>query len=306
MQWLNYHHLLYFWTVVREGSVGRAAETLSLTQPTVSSQLKALETSLGEKLLERSGRRLVPTEVGRMVFGYADEIFGLGRELLDTLNDRPTGRPLRLVVGVADVMPKLIVQRLLAPALRLGSGVHLVCREDKTDRLLVALSTHELDVVLADTPMGAGVSVRAFNHLLGESGVTVFGDKALAAKLRPGFPGSLGGAPMLAPTTNTVMRRSLDQFFGARDIRPRIVAEFDDSALLKAFGESGTGVFPAPSVIEEEVCRSAHVRVVGRLAEVRERLYAISIEKRLKHPAVVAISETARHELFGEGNGTRG
>ncbi len=298
MQWLNYHHLLYFWTVVREGSVGRAAQALSLTQPTVSSQIKALEASLGERLFAREGRRLVPTDVGRLVFRYADEIFGLGRELLDTLNDRPTGRPLRLVVGVADVMPKLIVQRLLQPALALRDGVYLVCREDKPDRLLAALSLHELDVVLADTPVGPGVSVRAFNHLLGESTVTIFGGKAHASALRRGFPRSLHGSPMLLPTTNTAMRRSLDQFLAAHDIRPAVVAEFEDSALLKAFGETGAGAFPAPTVLEDEICRSGRIRVVGRLETVRERFYAISIEKRLKHPAVLAISENARQEVF--------
>ena len=298
MQWLNYHHLLYFWTVVREGSVGRAAQALSLTQPTVSSQLKALEASLGERLFAREGRRLVPTDVGRLVFRYADEIFGLGRELLDTLNDRPTGRPLRFVVGVAEAMPKLIVQRLLQPALELKDGVYLVCREDKPDRLLAALSLHELDVVLADTPVGPGVSVRAFNHLLGESTVTIFSGRARASALRRNFPRSLHGSPMLLPTTNTAMRRSLDQFLAAHDIRPAVVAEFEDSALLKAFGETGAGAFPAPTVLEDEICWTGRIRVVGRFEHVRERFYAISIEKRLKHPAVVAISENARQEVF--------
>jgi LysR family transcriptional activator of nhaA len=298
MQWLNYHHLLYFWTVAREGSVVRAAETLSLTQPTISGQIRALEDALGEKLFERAGRRLVLTEVGRLVFRYADEIFTLGRELLDTLNDRPTGRPYRLVVGIADVMPKLIVRRLLEPALALPEGVQVICREDKSDRLLAALSLHELDVVLADTPMGPGVSVRAFNHLLGESPVSILGSRALAQKLRRNFPRSLDQAPILLPTENNVMRRSLDQYFAANDVRPRIVGEIEDSALLKSFGEAGIGVFPAPAVIEQDVCRQFGVQVIGRLEGVRERFYAISVEKKLKHPAVVAISENARRQLF--------
>lgn len=298
MQWLNYHHLLYFWTVAREGSVVRAAETLSLTQPTISGQIRALEDALGEKLFERAGRRLVLTEVGRLVFRYADEIFTLGRELLDTLNDRPTGRPYRLVVGIADVMPKLIVRRLLEPALALPEGVQVICREDKSDRLLAALSLHELDVVLADTPMGPGVSVRAFNHLLGESPVSILGTRALAQKLRRNFPRSLDQAPILLPTENNVMRRSLDQYFAANDVRPRIVGEIEDSALLKSFGEAGIGVFPAPAVIEQDVCRQFGVQVIGRLEGVRERFYAISVEKKLKHPAVVAISENARRQLF--------
>ncbi len=298
MQWLNYHHLLYFWTVAREGSVVRAAEALSLTQPTISGQIRALEDALGEKLFERAGRRLVLTEVGRLVFRYADEIFTLGRELLDTLNDRPTGRPYRLVVGIADVMPKLIVRRLIEPALALPEGVQVICREDKTERLLAALSLHELDVVLADTPMGPGVSVRAFNHLLGESPVSILGTRALAQKLRRNFPRSLDQAPILLPTENTVVRRSLDQFFAANDVRPRIVGEIEDSALLKSFGEAGMGVFPAPAVIEQDVCRQFGVQVIGRLEGVRERFYAISVEKKLKHPAVVAISENARRQLF--------
>jgi LysR family transcriptional activator of nhaA len=299
MQWLNYHHLLYFWTVAKEGSVVRAAEVLSLTQPTISGQVRALEVSLGEKLFARSGRRLVLTDVGRTVFRYADEIFSLGRELLDTLNDRPTGRPLRLAVGVADVLPKLIVRRLVEPALRLPEGIQIVCREDKTDRLLAALSVHDLDVVLADTPMGPGVSVRAFNHLLGESTVSILGVRSLVARHRRGFPHSLDQAPMLLPTDNTVVRRSLDQFFGVHGIRPRIVAEFEDSALLKAFGETGAGLFPSPTAIEQDVCRQTGFAVAGRLEHVRERFYAISVERRLKHPAVVAISEGARHHLFG-------
>jgi LysR family transcriptional activator of nhaA len=299
MQWLNYHHLLYFWTVAREGSVVRAAEALSLTQPTISGQIRALEDALGEKLFERSGRRLVLTEVGRIAYRYAEEIFTLGRELLNTLDDRPTGRPLRLVVGVADVMPKLIVRRLIEPALRLPEGVQVICREDKSDRLLAGLSLHELDVVLADTPMTQGVSVRAFNHLLGESGVSILGAKALAQKYRRQFPASLDQAPMLLPTANTVVRRSLDQFFDTHGIRPRIVAELEDSALLKSFGEGGLGLFPMASVIEKDVCRQFGVQVVGQLEQVRERFYAISVEKKLKHPAVVAISTHAREQLFG-------
>jgi len=298
MQWLNYHHLLYFYTVAREGSVVRAAGQLSLTQPTISGQLRALEEALGERLFDRAGRRLVLTEVGRLVYGYAEEIFGLGRELLDTLNDRPTGRPFRLVVGVADVMPKLIVQRLLAPALALPEGVQLVCREDKTDRLLAALSLHELDVVLADVPMGPGVSVKAFNHLLGECGVSVFGTGPLVAKVKRGFPKSLGQAPMLLPTANTALRRALDQFFASHAIRPHVVGEFEDSALLKEFGQAGAGLFPAPAAIERDIRRQYRVAVAGRLEGVNERFYAISVEKKLKHPAVVAISDGARLGLF--------
>lgn len=298
MQWLNYHHLLYFWTVAREGSVVRAAEQLRLTQPTISGQVRALEEALGEKLFERTGRRLVLTQVGRVVHRYADEIFALGRELLDTLMDRPTGGPTRLVVGIADVMPKTIVYRLLAPALALPEGVHLVCREDKTERLVAALSLHEVDVVLSDAPIGPGVHVKAFNHLLGESGITLFAAPALASKLRRHFPASLARAAMLLPSESTAMRRSIDQWFDQEEIRPRIVGEFDDSALLKVFGQAGAGVFPAPSVVEDDVRRRFGVSVVGRLEGVRERFYAISAERRLKHAGVVAISQGARERLF--------
>jgi len=298
MTWLNYHHLLYFWTVAREGSVVRAAEHLNLTQPTISGQVKALEDSLGERLFDRQGRRLVLTEVGRLVYRYAEEIFSLGRELIDTLNDRPTGRPFRLVAGVADQVPKRLVQRLLSPALTLPEGVQLVCREDKTERLLAALSMHELDVVITDQPMGPGVSVRAFNHLLGESPVTLLASKPLAARLRRGFPRSLEGAPMLLPTDNTTLRKSLDQWFNTESVHPMVVAEIEDSAVLKAFGQAGAGVFPIPAVVEQDVVKQYGVAVVGRVPEVVERFYAISVEKKLKNPAVVAITERAREDLF--------
>jgi LysR family transcriptional activator of nhaA len=303
MEWLNYHHLLYFWTVATEGSVVGAAGKLRLTQPTISGQIRVLEDTLGEKLFQRQGRRLVLTDIGRVVYRYADEIFAIGRELLDTLNDRPTGRPYRLIVGVADVMPKTLVHRLLAPALQLPEGVQLTCREDKTDRLMAALAVHELDVVLADTPMAPGLSVKAFNHLLGESGVTLMAERKLAASLRRGFPRSLDRAPMLLPCEHTTLRRSIDQWLGAHELRPRIVGEFDDSALMKVFGQSGAGVVPAPTVVERDVAAQYELGVVGRVEGVRERFYAISVEKRLKHPAVVAISEAARHDLFGHGHG---
>lgn len=300
MTWLNYHHLLYFWTVAREGSVVRAAETLRLTQPTISGQVRMLEDSLGERLFERRGRKLVLTEMGRLVYRYAEEIFALGRELVDTLNDRPTGRPLRLVVGVADVMPKLIVHRLLASALALPEGVQMICREDKADRLVAALSLHELDVVLADSPLPPGAHIKAFSHLLGESTMTIFGSRPLASTLKRSFPKSLDQAPMLLPLENTMLRRSIDHYMASHGVRPRVVAEIEDSALMSVFGQQGHGVFPAPTVIEAMICRQYGVSVVGRLATVKERFYAISVEKRLRHPAVVAISEGARHGLFAE------
>ena len=299
MEWLNYHHLLYFWVVACHGSVTRAAAELRLAQPTVSTQLRTLEEVLGEKLFARTGRRLVLTDVGRLVFRYADEIFGLGRELLETVKGRPTGQPMRLTVGIADAVPKLIAYRLLRPALTGAEPARIICREDKPDRLLAQLAAHGLDLVLSDAPIGPTTKVRAFNHLLGECGVTFFAAPALARTCRRGFPRSLGGAPMLLPTDNTALRRSLDDWFESEDIRPRVASEFEDSALLMAFGQAGMGLFPAPSAIERQVRSQYGVVVVGRLDAVCERFYAISGERRLKHPAVVAISEAARQRVFG-------
>ena len=299
MEWLNYHHLLYFWLVAREGSLARASAELRLAQSTVSGQVRALERSLGEKLFARSGRRLVLTETGRVVYRYAEDIFALGRELRDTLRGESVGRPMNLVVGVADVVPKLVAWRLLEPALRSSEPMRVVCREDKPDRLLAELAVHNLDVVLSDAPVGPSIRIRAFSHLLGECGVVFFATRELAAAHRRGFPKSLDGAPMLLPTENTALRRSLDAWFSARGVRPRVVGEFDDSALLKVCGQTGMGIFPASSVIADEVRRQYQVHEVGRPEPVRERFYAISIEKKLKHPAVVAISEAARQKLFG-------
>ncbi len=300
MEWLNYHHLLYFWTVVHEGSVARAAEELRLAQPTVSGQIRALEEALGEKLFTRSGRHLVPTDVGRVVYRYADEIFALGRELMDTLRDRPTGRPVRLVVGVADALSKLIAYRLIAPALALEPSVQVVCREDRPDRLLAELAVHGVDLVLSDSPIPSTVRVRAFSHLLGECGVTVFAAPAQAAPLRRRFPASLSGTPFLLPSDGTALRRALDSWFEVQGIRVTVAGEFDDPALMMTFGQTGTGAFAAPSVIEREVRAMYGVRVVGRIDDVRERFYAISAERRIKHPAVAAISEQARTRLFTE------
>ncbi len=299
MEWLNYHHLLYFWMVAREGSVTRASSELRLAQPTVSTQIRMLESSLGEKLFARQGRNLVLTDVGREVYRYADEIFALGRELLDVIRDRAPGRALRLAVGIADVLPKLVVYRLLEPVRRLDQAVHIVCREGKPEPLLAELAIHKLDLVLADSPVGANTSVRVFHHLLGECGVTFFATRSLASKYRKKFPTSLGGAPLLLPAEGSVVRRALMQWFDGQGIRPNVVSEFEDGALLNTFGAAGAGIFPAATVIEDEVRRQYGVEVVGRTTAVRERFYAVSADRRLKHPAVVAVCETARERLFG-------
>jgi LysR family transcriptional activator of nhaA len=299
MEWLNYHHLLYFWTVAKEGTIAAACKKLHLAQPTISAQIRALERALGEKLFRRVGRRLTLTDTGRLVYRYADEIFSVGRELMDTLSGRPTGNPLRFSVGVADVLPKLIAHRLLEPALKLPETIQLVCRESTPAELLARLAIHELDLILSDSPIGPDVRVRAFNHLLGECGVAIFGSKELATAHRRHFPRSLDGAPFLMPAGSTSLRRSLDFWFDSEDIRPLVVGEFDDSALLKVFAQAGTGLFAAPDVIEKEIRRQYGVRVVGRLESVRERFYAISAERKVKHPAVVAIADAAREKLFG-------
>jgi LysR family transcriptional activator of nhaA len=295
---LNYHHLYYFWTVAREGSIARATHKLHLTQPTISAQLRALEESLGEPLFHRTGRRLVLTELGVVVSRYAEEIFTLGRELQDVVAGRPSGRPLRLSVGIADQVPKLLSHRLLAPALALPEPVHLICREGSPERLFAELTTHALDLVLSDAPLSAETRVRAFSHLLGETAIGVFGSAALAAKYRRGFPRSLNGAPFLLPVAGTALRRSLEEFFDREQLRPVVVAEFSDSALLKVFGMAGQGLFAAPIAIAGDIRRQFQVKALGTLAGVRESYYAITVERRLRHPGAVAISHGAREKLL--------
>lgn len=298
MEWINYHHLLYFWVVAKEGGLAAAGKVLRLSHPTLSAQVHALEGQLGEKLFTKVGRKLALTEMGRVVFRYAEEIFSLGREMVDTVKGRATGQPIRLNVGVVDVVPKLVVRRLLQPALSLPEPVRLVCFEDSMENLLADLGVHALDIVISDAPVPPGSSVRAFTHVLGESGVSFFGTKSLAKTYRQGFPASLDGAPLLLPLEGLALRRSLNQWFDRHDIKPRVIAEFEDSALLKAFGTDGVGVFPAPTVAEKEIMAMYRVEVVGRAPELKERFYAISVERRLKHPAVLAISGAARADLF--------
>ena len=298
---LNYHHLLYFWTVVREGGISKAAEKLRLSQPAISAQIKTLEAALGERLFQRQGRTLVLTDVGRVVDRYAMEIFAAGSELLETLKRRPSGRTVRLAVGVANAVPKLVVYRLLRPAVEGPEPLQITCTEDDPEQLLARLATHALDVVISDTPAPPHVRVKVFNHLLGESGTTFFAGKALARRLRGRFPTSLNGAPMLLPTVGTSVRRALEQWFDAEELHPVVAGEFEDPALLNTFGERGNAVFAAPTAIEAEVLRSRRVAVVGRTSVVRERYYVISAERRLKHAGVATITSAARSEVFGFG-----
>src|SRR5262245_62651347 len=298
MAWLNYHHLLYFWTVAREGTIARACKPLHLTQPTISAQLRALERALGAKLFERVGRNLVLTDTGRMVYRYADDIFTLGRELQDTLSGRPPGRPLRLLVGVADTLPKVIVYQVLEPVLSLPESVQVICEQGRPDYLLSQLAVNAFDVVLADTPVSPSTKIRAFNHLLGECGVSIMGSSKLAVRYRRRFPKSLDGAPFLLPAENTVLRRSLEKWFDAEGIRPSVRGEFADSALLKVFAQNGAGLFAVRTAVEGETRRVHQVSLVGRVESIRERFYAISLEKKLKHPAVIAITDVARSKIF--------
>lgn len=298
MEWLNYHHLLYFWTVAREHSVSKAAAALHVAQPTVSAQLRSLERSLGQKLFDRQGRHLRLTPEGEKVYRYADEIFSLGRELLQTVKGEPQHAPRRFRVGVSDALPKLTTYRLLEPALAMQPAFRLHVRIDKTERLLGELAVHALDLVVADAPMMPSFKVRAFSHLLGETSVSIFGAAPLARAVRRKFPASLHGAPMLLQTTNTAVRQSLDQWFDVHRIEPTIVGEVEDMAMLQTLGEHGLGLFAAPTVVRREICRRYKVAWVGELDRVRERFYGISVERRITHPAVRLIADQAKRRLF--------
>jgi len=298
---LNYHHLRLFWAVAREGNLTRASQELHLAPQTVSAQIRALEESLGEKLFTREGRRLVLTDIGRITLRYADEVFSIGQELLETLRGQPSERSLRLVVGVASVLPKLIVHRLIEPTLDLDRPVRVLCREGTPEQLLADLAIHRVDVVLSDAPLPPRVKVKAFNHHLGTCGVTFMAEPGLARRLRQGFPKSLDGTPVLLPTEDAVVRSELNRWFREQDVRPTVAAEFEDSALLKIFGQQGVGFFAIPSVIEEEVAKQYDVEVIGRSAGIQEDYYAISMERRVRHAGVVAICEMARSALFSAG-----
>jgi LysR family transcriptional activator of nhaA len=300
MEWLNYHHLYYFWIVAKEESISRASERLSLAPSTVSAQLTKLEEMLGGKLFRRAGRNLELTEMGRIVYRYAEEIFSLGREMVDTVRGRPVSGPMRFIVGIVDALPKLVARKLLEPALKLPGQIHLICHEANEEQLLAELSVHAIDIVLTDSPIKSGLSVKAYSHLLGECATSFFATEHLAAKLKGDFPGSLDRMPMLLPTPMSALRRALDKWFDSLDIRPLVVGEFDDQALLKVFGQAGDGVFAAPSVIEKEVQHLHNVKLVGRSDSVREQFFAISVERIIKHPAVVAIQQAACSVIFSK------
>lgn len=295
---LNFKHLRYFWVVAKAGSIARASERLHLTPQTISGQISVFEELLGYKLFARVGRRLELSESGRVILSYAEEIFALGEELEGILRSPGEGRPMHFRVGVADAVPKVVAYRLLEPAVRLSEPLRIVCREGTLDSLLAQLATHRLDIVIADAPVPGAVTIKAFNHLLGECGITFFATAKLARGKMDSFPRSLDGAPMLLPGEYAAVRPRLMRWFDAQGIRPSIVGEFDDGALLNAFGRAGVGIFPAPSAIVREVRQQFGVVEIGHTGAVTEAFYAISVERRLTHPAVLAITSAARKELF--------
>lgn len=298
MQQLNLKHLRYFWVVADQGSITRASETLHLTPQTISGQLKMLEEEIGAKLFNKTGRNLALSDTGRMVYTYADDMFRIASELQDVLSGRPVGSALELNVGVAMVVPKLLAYRVLDPVLQMEEEVRLVCHEATLVDLLADLAVHKLDLVLADSPISPTLNIKAYNHVLGESGISFFCREDQLKHYRQGFPQSLDGAPILMPTGSSTLRGSLDQWFESHDIHPHIVAEFEDRALMKAFGEAGAGIFTSPTAVEKDVCSKYNVKVVARTDEIRERYYAISAERRIRHPAVAAITTSARDDLF--------
>lgn len=300
MAWLNYHHLLYFWTVAREGSIAKACERLLLSQPTISGQIRELEKAFGAKLFDKAGRNLVLTEAGREAYRYADEIFTLGQDLQATMQGGAVGRAVRLQIGIHDSIPKLISSKILAPAMAQPQPIQIVCHEGSPEQLLARLALHELDAILLDSPASPTVKVRAFNHLLGECGVSFCAAPKLAATYKRKFPHSLNDAPFLLPLQNTSLRRSLEHWLEVSGIRLNVRGEFADTALLKAFAQEGVGVFIVPTAIEAEVCRQYRVKVFGRVDAIRERFYLISVERKLRQPVIATLAELARTKLFGK------
>jgi LysR family transcriptional regulator, transcriptional activator of nhaA len=295
---LNYKHLRYFWAVAKSGSIARASDQLHITPQSISGQLSELEGALGAALFRRSGRGLEVTELGRRILGYADEIFTLGDELLEVVRNQKAAVALPFRVGVADSVPKSVTYRVVEPILRLEEPVRLICREGRMVSLLAELAVHRIDMVIADRPMPTDINVRAYNHLLGSSGLTVFAASGLAQTLRGKFPAMLEDAPFLLPGEGTAIRAALEQWFESHEVHPRIVGEFDDGALMKAFGQGGSGLFVAPTAIADDVIRQYGVQVIGRIDDVVEELYAITTERRLRHPATLAVSQAAARDVF--------
>ena len=297
MDWLNFHHLRYFWMVAREGGLRQAAEKLHVSPPSISAQIHELEAALGEKLFRRAGRANVLTDAGQIALRYADEIFGLGRELAAAIKQQPTTKALRLHVGVADSFPKLVTQQILQPVFAMPQAVHVICREGKVTDLLGQLAAHRLDVVLADEPATGGLKMRVFNHPLGECGVTFCAGPRLAATLRKGFPRSLHHAPALLPAEGTGLRRSVEQWFQSLGIAPRVLAEFEDAALMKVMAADGRGFIPVPTLVAQEAIDRFSLRIIGATEQCREQFFAVTADRRIHHPAVAVITGAGRAEV---------
>jgi LysR family transcriptional regulator, transcriptional activator of nhaA len=299
MEFLNYHHLRYFWVAAREGGLTRAAEKLRVSQPSICTQIKALEHALGEKLLRRTPRGLALTEAGQRVFSFAEEIFSLGEDLLNTMKQTPTARPLRVSVGVTDSLPKLLTYLMLKPIFHLPQAVQASCHEGKVPDLLAQLATFRLDVVLSDEPSPASGNLKTFNHLLGECGVTFCAAPRLASRLKRRFPASLHEAPALLPSPSCALRRSLEKWFAEQKLSPRLVAEFDDAALAKVAASDGLGFFALPSLVADEAVTRYGVKIIGHAPKCLQQFFAISAERRLTYPAVTAITSGAKASMFG-------
>jgi len=297
MDWLNYHHLRYFWMVAKEGSLKKAAEKLNVSPPSISAQISGLEEALGAELFRKAGRAKVLTEAGRIALQYAEEIFSAGTEMVNAIKQRPTAHAMRLYVGVADSLPKLVTHEILEPVFKMKAPVRIICREGKIEDLLAQLATHRLDIVLADEPAPSTTSVRTYNHLLGESGVSFCAAGPLASRLRKGFPQSLHQVPMLLPVENTSLRRSLEQWFQAHKIEPNVIAEFEDAALMKVMGAEGRAVIPVPNVVLKEATLRFGLKPIGIVDRCSLEFYAISAERRLTHPAVALITSRAKVRL---------
>jgi LysR family transcriptional activator of nhaA len=304
VEFLNYHHLRYFWTVAKEGGLTRAAAKLNVSQPTISAQIHSLEAMLGEKLFRRAGRNLALTDAGQNVLSYAEEIFSLGNDLINAVKQRPTSRPLRFNLGVADALPKLVTYHIIEPIFQLPFPVQVSCWEASVSDMLVELASYRLDLVLADEPASSGVTTNVFNHLLGESSVTYCARPGLAAKLKSSFPSSLNGAPALLPMSNTGLRRSLEKWFHTVGVRPNLVGEFYDPALVNVLALHGLGFMTIPTIIVEEVVTRFGFRIIGQTDECQQQFYAITPGRKLTHPAVTAITSDGARRFF-KGSKTR-
>jgi LysR family transcriptional regulator, transcriptional activator of nhaA len=298
MRWLNYQHFFYFWRVAKKGSVTEACRELRLAQPTISAQLKVFEETLGEKLFIREGRNLKLTDIGKLAFRYAEDIFSTCNEFLDVIDGKNPSAPVELKIGISDVVPKVIAYRVIEPAFSGSTNNTVSCYEDRTERLLAELAILEVDLVISDAPVPPSVRVKAYNHFLGECGVSFLAQASLARQYRKNFPQSLSGAPVLLPTREAAVRREIDQWFDVIGVTPRYVGEFQDSALMKIVAREGRGIVPVPSVVESEIKREFHLELVAETEAIKERFYLISVEKRLKNPLVKAIVERAQKKLF--------